>query len=134
MRVSASFAMWSWSCTTVDGLCRLDPNTGNGDPSPSYTYCLNLAEDEVDAATGKSTVIRVLLGLYRPDGGVVLLFGRDPWHDPEVLHRRLAYVPGDVSLWPGMTGGEAIDLLGALRGGLDILRPVSSVSSHLGRN
>ena len=48
----------SWSCTTVDGLCRLDPNTGIGDPSPSYTYCLNLAEVEVDAATGKSTVIR----------------------------------------------------------------------------
>ncbi|WP_030549124.1 ABC transporter ATP-binding protein [Streptomyces albus] len=66
---------------------------------------------------GKSTVIRVLLGLYRPDGGVVLLFGRDPWHDPEVLHRRLAYVPGDVNLWPSLSGGEAIDLLIRLRGG-----------------
>lgn len=50
--------MGSWSCTSVEGLCRLDPNTGIGDPSPSYTYCLNLAEVEVDTATGKTTVIR----------------------------------------------------------------------------
>lgn len=68
---------------------------------------------------GKSTTIRVLLGLLRSDGGTVRLMGRDPWRDVVELHRRLAYVPGDVSLWPGMTGGEAIDLLGALRGGLD---------------
>ena len=68
---------------------------------------------------GKSTTIRVLLGLLRADAGSVRLLGGDPWHDVVALHRRLAYVPGDVSLWPGMTGGEAIDLLGALRGGLD---------------
>ncbi|AEI13120.1 ABC transporter ATP-binding protein [Cellulomonas gilvus] len=68
---------------------------------------------------GKSTTIRVLLGLLRADGGTVRLLGADPWADVVALHRRLAYVPGDVSLWPGMTGGEAIDLLGALRGGLD---------------
>jgi ABC-2 type transport system ATP-binding protein len=68
---------------------------------------------------GKSTTIRVLLGLLRADGGTVRLLGGDPWRDVVALHRRLAYVPGDVSLWPGMTGGEAIDLLGALRGGLD---------------
>jgi len=68
---------------------------------------------------GKSTTIRVLLGLLRADGGAVRLLGGDPWRDVVALHRRLAYVPGDVSLWPGMTGGEAIDLLGALRGGLD---------------
>ena len=68
---------------------------------------------------GKSTTIRVLLGLLRPDGGSVRLLDGDPWRDVVSLHRRLAYVPGDVSLWPGMTGGEAIDLLGALRGGLN---------------
>ena len=68
---------------------------------------------------GKSTAIRVVLGLLRADGGSVSLLGGDPWRDAVALHRRLAYVPGDVSLWPGMTGGEAIDLLGTLRGGLD---------------
>lgn len=68
---------------------------------------------------GKSTTIRVLLGLLRADGGTVRLLDGDPWYDVVDLHRRLAYVPGEVSLWPDMTGGEAIDLLGALRGGLD---------------
>ncbi len=68
---------------------------------------------------GKSTTIRVLLGLLRADAGTVTLLGGDPWNDVVELHRRLAYVPGDVSLWPGMTGGEAIDLLGSLRGGVD---------------
>jgi ABC-2 type transport system ATP-binding protein len=68
---------------------------------------------------GKSTAIRVLLGLLRADGGTATVLGGDPWRDVVELHRRLAYVPGDVSLWPGMTGGEAIDLLGSLRGGLD---------------
>ena len=68
---------------------------------------------------GKSTAIRVLLGLLRRDGGTVRLLGGDPWRDAAELHRRLAYVPGDVSLWPNLTGGEVIDLLGRLRGGLD---------------
>jgi ABC-2 type transport system ATP-binding protein len=68
---------------------------------------------------GKSTTIRVLLGLLRADGGRVSLLGGDPWRDAVALHRRLAYVPGDVELWPNLTGGEAIDLLGRLRGGLD---------------
>lgn len=68
---------------------------------------------------GKSTTIRVLLGLLRASSGTVQVLGGDPWKDVVELHRRLAYVPGDVSLWPGMTGGEAIDLLGSLRGGLD---------------
>lgn len=72
--------------------------------------------------SGKSTTIRVLLGLLRADSGRVRLLGGDPWRDVVELHRRLAYVPGDVSLWPSMTGGEAIDLLGALRGGLDETR------------
>jgi ABC-2 type transport system ATP-binding protein len=71
---------------------------------------------------GKSTTIRVLLGLLRADGGTVRLLGGDPWSDVVELHRRLAYVPGDVSLWPGMSGGEAIDLLGAMRGTLDEAR------------
>lgn len=68
---------------------------------------------------GKSTTIRVLLGLLRPDAGKARLLGGDPWRDATALHSRLAYVPGDVNLWPGLTGGEVIDLLGRLRGGLD---------------
>jgi ABC-2 type transport system ATP-binding protein len=69
--------------------------------------------------SGKSTTIRVLLGLLRADAGEVSLLGGHPWRDAVELHRQLAYVPGDVSLWPNLTGGEAIDLFGALRGGLD---------------
>jgi ABC-2 type transport system ATP-binding protein len=69
--------------------------------------------------SGKSTTIRVLLGLLRPTSGAVRLLGGDPWTDAVALHRRLAYVPGDVNLWPQLTGGETIDLLGRLRGGLD---------------
>jgi ABC-2 type transport system ATP-binding protein len=68
---------------------------------------------------GKTTTIRILLGLLRSDGGSASLLGGDPWRDTTVLHRRLAYVPGDVTLWPNLTGGEIIDLLGRLRGGLD---------------
>ena len=68
---------------------------------------------------GKSTTIRVLLGLLRADAGEVRLLDGDPWRDAASLHRRLAYVPGDVNLWPNLTGGEVIDLLGRLRGGLD---------------
>ncbi|PDP88287.1 ABC transporter ATP-binding protein [Glycomyces fuscus] len=72
--------------------------------------------------SGKSTTIRVLLGLLRADAGSVRLLGGDPWRDAVALHRRLAYVPGDVTLWPNLTGGQAIDLLGRLRGGLDPAR------------
>jgi ABC-2 type transport system ATP-binding protein len=68
---------------------------------------------------GKSTTIRILLGLLRRDAGDVRLLGGDPWDDAVALHRRLAYVPGDVHLWPNLTGGEAIDLLGELRGTID---------------
>jgi ABC-2 type transport system ATP-binding protein len=68
---------------------------------------------------GKSTTIRVLLGLLHADGGRAELLGGDPWRDATRLHRRLAYVPGDVTLWPTLSGGEVIDLLGRLRGGLD---------------
>jgi ABC-2 type transport system ATP-binding protein len=67
---------------------------------------------------GKSTTIRILLGLARASGGEVTLFGRDPWTDAAELHQRVAYVPGDVALWPNFTGGEAIDLLTRLRGGM----------------
>jgi ABC-2 type transport system ATP-binding protein len=66
---------------------------------------------------GKSTTIRILLGLARASGGRATVFGRDPWKDAVELHRRIAYVPGDVSLWPNLSGGEAIDLLSRLRGG-----------------
>jgi ABC-2 type transport system ATP-binding protein len=68
---------------------------------------------------GKSTTVRVLLGLLKPDAGECTVRGGDPWRDAAHLHRRLAYVPGDVSLWPNLSGGEVIDLLGRLRGGLD---------------
>jgi ABC-2 type transport system ATP-binding protein len=71
---------------------------------------------------GKSTTIRVLLGLLRADSGTVRLLDGDPWRDVSELHRRLAYVPGDVTLWPNLSGGEVIDLLGRLRGGLDPTR------------
>ena len=69
--------------------------------------------------SGKTTTIRVLLGLLRADAGEVELLGGDPWRDAVALHRRLAYVPGDVTLWPKLSGGEVIDLLGRLRGDLD---------------
>src|SRR5829696_3027030 len=69
--------------------------------------------------SGKTTTIRVLLGLLRADAGTVHMLAGDPWSDAVALHRRLAYVPGDVTLWPGITGGEVIDLMGRLRGGLD---------------
>ncbi|MFI9550168.1 ABC transporter ATP-binding protein [Nonomuraea endophytica] len=68
---------------------------------------------------GKSTTIRILLGLVRADSGNMRLLGGDPWRQAVELHRRLAYVPGDVTLWPTLTGGEVIDLLGQSRGGLD---------------
>jgi ABC-2 type transport system ATP-binding protein len=69
--------------------------------------------------SGKSTTIRILLGLIHADAGDITLLGGDPWREAAQLHRRVAYVPGDVSLWPNLTGGEAIDLLSRLRGGLD---------------
>jgi ABC-2 type transport system ATP-binding protein len=78
---------------------------------------------------GKSTTIRVLLGLLRSDGGEVRLFAADPWRDAAALHRRLAYVPGDVNLWPNLTGGEVIDLLGRLRGGIDPVRRAELVDA-----
>src|SRR5580700_5729511 len=71
---------------------------------------------------GKTTTIRILLGLLAQDDGEARLLGGDPWRDATALHRRLAYVPGDVTLWPGLTGGEIIDLLGRLRGGQDAKR------------
>jgi ABC-2 type transport system ATP-binding protein len=71
---------------------------------------------------GKSTTIRVLLGLLQTDSGTARMLGGDPWRDAALLHRRLAYVPGDVSLWPNLTGGEVIDVLARMRGGLDEAR------------
>ncbi|HEY6531570.1 MAG TPA: ABC transporter ATP-binding protein [Acidimicrobiales bacterium] len=72
--------------------------------------------------SGKTTTIRILLGLLRADSGRISLLGRDPWRDAVAVHRRIAYVPGDVSLWPKLTGGEIIDLFGRLRGDLDTRR------------
>lgn len=83
---------------------------------------LNVAAGQVHGflgpnGAGKTTTLRILLGLLRASGGRVALWGRDPWGDSTELHRRLAYVPGDVTLWPNLSGGEVIDLLGRLRGG-----------------
>ncbi len=71
---------------------------------------------------GKTTTLRILLGLLDKDDGAASVLGMDPWRDAAALHRRLAYVPGEVSLWPNLTGGEVIDLLGSLRGGIDPAR------------
>ena len=68
---------------------------------------------------GKTTTLRILLGLLQASEGEVRLLGGDPWRDATSLHRRLAYVPGDVTLWPDLSGGEIIDLMGRLRRGLD---------------
>ncbi|MGO9080616.1 MAG: ATP-binding cassette domain-containing protein, partial [Streptosporangiaceae bacterium] len=88
---------------------------------------LSVAQGEVHGflgpnGSGKTTTIRILLGLLRADGGTVTLLDGDPWADATALHRRLAYVPGDVTLWPSFTGGEVIDLLGRLRGSQDQAR------------
>ncbi|HEX7461884.1 MAG TPA: ABC transporter ATP-binding protein [Dermatophilaceae bacterium] len=76
---------------------------------------------------GKTTTLRLLIGLLRADSGAMRVLGGDPWLDAVDLHRRLAYVPGDVALWPTLTGGEVIDLLGRLRGGLDPKRRASLI-------
>src|SRR5580693_6808418 len=91
---------------------------------------LSVAEGEVHGflgpnGAGKTTTIRIMLGMLRADGGTARLLGGDPWRQATTLHRRLAYVPGDVTLWPNFTGGEVIDLLGRLRGGLDAKRRAS---------
>ncbi|MET0318237.1 MAG: ABC transporter ATP-binding protein [Rhodococcus fascians] len=76
---------------------------------------------------GKSTTIRILLGILRKTGGAATLFGREPWTEGVELHRRLAYVPGDVTLWPTLTGGETIDLLARMRGGIDADRRAEAI-------
>ena len=88
---------------------------------------LTVAQGEVHGllgpnGAGKSTTIRILLGLLRSNGGEAKLFGGDPWREATTLHKRLAYVPGDVNLWPNLSGGETIDLLGSMRGGIDKAR------------
>lgn len=85
---------------------------------------LTVAEGEVHGflgpnGAGKSTTIRILLGVVKADGGTARLLGGDPWTDAVRLHREIAYVPGDVTLWPSLTGGETIDLLARMRGGID---------------
>jgi ABC-2 type transport system ATP-binding protein len=97
------------STTALDGLdLDVEPGTIHGFLGPN--------------GAGKSTTVRILLGLLRADGGRVELLGGNPWSDAVELHRQLAYVPGDVSLWPKLTGGETIDLLGRMRGDFDAAR------------
>ncbi len=91
---------------------------------------LSVSEGEVHGflgpnGAGKTTTIRVLLGLLHADSGTAAVFGANPWTDIETIHRRIAYVPGDVNLWPNLTGGEVIDLLARLRGDLDPQRRAS---------
>lgn len=88
------------------------------------TFDLSVEAGEVHGflgpnGAGKSTMIRILLGILKKTSGEVSLFGKDPWRDAVELHKKLAYVPGDVSFWPNLTGGEIVDILGSLRGGLD---------------
>lgn len=79
---------------------------------------------------GKTVTMRILLGLIRQDSGSATLLGGDPWNDAVELHRRIAYVPGDVNLWPNLSGGEVIDLLGRLRGGIDTRRRDDLLESY----
>ena len=104
---------------SVSGLCKSYGRTRALDGLD-----LSVATGEVHGflgpnGSGKTTTIRILLGLLRADAGAATLLGKDPWRDATELHKRLAYVPGDVALWPNLTGGEVIDLLGRLRGGLN---------------
>ena len=78
---------------------------------------------------GKSTTIRVLLGMYRRDSGMVRVLGMDPHHDAEHITRRCAYVPGDVALWPTLTGAQTLDALAALRGGRDRAREAELIEA-----
>ena len=85
---------------------------------------LTVAAGEVHAflgpnGAGKTTTLRLLLGFLKADSGTASVLGLDPWHEAVALHRRLSYVPGDVALWPGLSGGEVIDLIGRMRGGID---------------
>lgn len=107
---------------TVSGLVKTFGNTRALDGLD-----LDVATGEIHGflgpnGAGKSTTIHVLLGLLRAEGGTAALLGGDPWRDAVALHRRVAYVPGDVNLWPNLSGGETIDLLARLRGGLDRAR------------
>ncbi|MEG3616471.1 ABC transporter ATP-binding protein [Isoptericola haloaureus] len=97
------------SFRALDGFdLRLDPGEVRGFLGPN--------------GAGKTTTIRVLLGMMRASGGRVRLFGQDPWRRAVALHRRLTYVPGDVALWPGLTGGQCLDVLGASGAPLDPAR------------
>jgi ABC-2 type transport system ATP-binding protein len=98
-----------------------------GDKTVVDHVTMTVAEGEIVGflgpnGSGKTTTIRILLGLLRADGGRATLLGGDPWKDAVELHRRIAYVAGDVTLWPSLTGGQTIDILGALRGDLDRIR------------
>ena len=103
----------------VSGLCKRFGRTRALDGLDLTVRCGEVHAFLGPNGAGKTTTIRILLGLARGSGGSARLLGGDPWRDATELHRRLAYVPGDVALWPNLSGGEIIDLLGRLRGGLD---------------
>lgn len=115
-------AMTATDAIVVDGLTKRFGSTTALDK-----LNLRVKEGEVHGflgpnGSGKSTTLRILLGLLRKNAGTTSMLSMDPWRDAVALHRRLAYVPGEVNLWPNLSGGEAIDLLGRLRGGLDPAR------------
>jgi ABC-2 type transport system ATP-binding protein len=105
----------------TDGLTKHYGPRGNGSVHALDGLDLRVDEGQVHGflgpnGAGKSTAIRILLGLARKTGGSATVFGEDPWKDAVRIHRRIAYVPGDVSIWPNLSGGESIDLLARLRG------------------
>jgi len=105
----------------TDGLTKHYGPRGDGSVHALDGLDLRVDEGQVHGflgpnGAGKSTTIRILLGLARKTGGSATVFGQDPWRDAVQIHRRVAYVPGDVSVWPNLSGGEAIDVLARLRG------------------
>ncbi len=87
-------------------------------------FSLDIAEGEIVGllgpnGAGKTTALRTLLGLLKPSGGTAEIFGIDAWRHPVEAHRKLAFIPGEFAVWPQLTGGQILDLLGTVSGGYD---------------